>query len=126
MNPSKCEDLQSLKALRSTCPVAGVLDMLGDKWTLIVIRDMFLGKKTYGELQQGPEGIPTNILADRLKKLQGAGIVDKQLYQEKPKRYQYLLTEKGLELAPLLIEVVRWGLKHIPGTVAKDVIKPYL
>lgn len=117
---------QALKALRSTCPVAGVLDVLGDKWTLIVVRDMLLGKKTYGEFQQSPENIPTNILADRLKKLQAGGILNKQLYQERPKRYQYELSDKGKELAPLILELVRWGLKHVDGTIAKDVVLPYL
>lgn len=126
MKESSSNNLQCLKAQRSSCPVAGVLDILGDKWTLIVVRDMLLGKKTYGELQQGPESIPTNILADRLKKLQAAGIIDKQLYQEKPKRYEYVLTQKGMELAPMIIELVRWGLKYIPGSIAKDVVKPYL
>ena len=126
MTKSPKDHLKNLYALRSDCPVAAVLDILGDKWTLIVIRDMFLGKNTYGELQQGPESIPTNILADRLKKLQAVGIIERQLYQEKPKRYHYQLTQRGNELAPLLIELVRWGLKHIPGTVAKNIIKPYL
>lgn len=120
------ENATPLKALRSPCPVAGVLDILGDKWTLIVVRDLLLGKKTYGEFQHSPEGIPTNILADRLKKLQSVGIIEKQLYQEKPKRYEYVLTAKGKELSPMILELVRWGLKHVAGTLVEDAVKPYL
>lgn len=131
MNENKITDFaaenkQRLKALRSPCPVSAVLDILGDKWTLIIVRDLLLGKKTYGELQNSPEGIPSNILADRLKKLQLVGIVAKQLYQEKPKRYQYKLTEKGQELLPMIIELVRWGLKHVPGTDVSEDVKAYL
>ena len=70
------------KFKRSTCPVACTLDILGDKWTLLVIRDLFLGKKTYGDFQSSPEGIPTNILAERLKRLVEKGIVRKYPYQE--------------------------------------------
>jgi DNA-binding HxlR family transcriptional regulator len=115
-----------LKALRSACPVAASLDVLGDKWTLIVIRDLLLGSKTYGDLQKSPEAIPTNILADRLKKLEAGGLVDKTLYQHNPKRYEYLLTEKGKDLGPLLIELVKWGLKHVEGTQSHPLVAAYL
>jgi DNA-binding HxlR family transcriptional regulator len=73
---------------------------------------------TYSELQNSPEGIPTNILADRLKKLEQAGVIGKSAYQEHPVRYVYRLTEKGRGLSEVLGAVVRWGQKHIPGTVA--------
>ena len=62
-----------LSKMRSPCPIANTLDIIGDKWTLLVIRDLFAGKTTYGEFQDSPEGIPTNILADRLKRLLGHG-----------------------------------------------------
>lgn len=102
--------------LRSTCPVACGLDLLGDKWTLIIIRDLFERDKTYGELQQSPEKIPTNLLASRLKKLVAEGLVNKELYQEKPKRYRYKLTDKGRALGPVLLEMIKWALVHIPDT----------
>lgn len=111
---------------RSPCPVACTLDVLGDKWTLIVVRDLLLGKTTYGELQQSPESIPTNILADRLKRLQAAGVIEKALYQERPPRYAYRLTQKGRDLGPVLLEMVRWGLKHIAGTDAPAQVKALL
>jgi DNA-binding HxlR family transcriptional regulator len=93
-----------------------MLDLVGDKWSLLVVRDMLHGKTTYGELLDSPEGIPTNILADRLRRLQGAGLVSRSAYQERPVRYSYQLTEKGVELGEVLLALVRWGKRHIPGT----------
>ncbi|MGV6859596.1 MAG: winged helix-turn-helix transcriptional regulator [bacterium] len=103
---------------RSPCPVACTLDIIGDKWTLLVVRDLFAGKKTYGELQRSPEKIPTNILADRLKRLVNQGIVVREAYQERPVRYQYTLTEKGRDLGAVLDSMVKWGEKHVPGSKA--------
>jgi len=102
---------------RSPCPIANTLDILGDKWTLLVVRDLlFLGKRLYGEFMQSDEGIPTNILADRLKRLEETGLVTKEPYQSNPIRHQYRLTRKGTELFPVLREIIRWANKHIPGT----------
>jgi len=103
---------------RSICPITNTLDILGDKWILILIRDLFLGKRTYGEFQASSEGIPTNILAERLKRLLENNIIDKQAYQQKPVRYAYTLTKKGKALAPVVKEITKWGLKHIPSTKA--------
>ncbi len=104
------------KPTRLPCPLASSLDIFGDKWTLLVIRDLFFGKETFGEFQKSPEHIPSNILAERLKRLEAAGIISKSAYQEKPIRYAYLLTEKGKDLGAVLKEMVDWGNKHIPGT----------
>ncbi|MFV1973457.1 MAG: winged helix-turn-helix transcriptional regulator [Thiohalobacterales bacterium] len=104
---------------RSPCPVSCSLDLLGDKWTLLVVRDLLLGKKTYTEFLKSPEGIPTNLLAERLKRLQAAGIVDKSRYQERPVRHAYHLTEKGRDLRPVLLAMINWGNKYIPGTVTR-------
>jgi DNA-binding HxlR family transcriptional regulator len=101
---------------RSPCAVACTLDMVGDKWSLLVVRDLLRGSTTYKELQNSPEGIPTNILADRLRRLEEAGLIAKAAYQEHPVRYAYSLTEKGKELRDVLGAFVRWGKKHIPGT----------
>jgi DNA-binding HxlR family transcriptional regulator len=103
---------------RSVCAVANSLDIVGDKWSLLVVRDLLHGKRTYGELAQSPEGIPTNILADRLKRLESGGIVTRTPYQERPVRYAYTLTPKGSALGEVLLALVRWGKKHIPGTIA--------
>src|SRR6266478_1691862 len=104
--------------LRSPCAVACTLDLVGDKWSLLVVRDLLSGSATYGQLQSSREGIPTNILADRLKKLEGMGIITKSAYQQRPVRYAYALTEKGKDLGEVLLALVRWGKKHIPGTQA--------
>ncbi len=103
---------------RSPCPIACTLDILGDKWTLLVIRDLFVGKKTYGEFQASPEGIPSNILADRLKRLLEHEIVEKTPYQQRPVRYAYTLTPKGRALGNVLKAMVQWGEAHIPGSQA--------
>jgi DNA-binding HxlR family transcriptional regulator len=103
---------------RSACAVANSLDILGDKWSLLVVRDLLQGKRTYGELANSPERIPTNILADRLKRLEGAGIIASTPYQERPMRYAYALTPKGGALGDVLLAFVRWGKQYIPGTVA--------
>ncbi len=102
---------------RSACAVANSLDIVGDKWSLLVVRDLLHGKRTYGELVNSPERIPTNILADRLKRLEGAGIIVSTPYQQHPMRYAYTLTPKGSALGDVLLAFVRWGKRHIPGTV---------
>jgi DNA-binding HxlR family transcriptional regulator len=101
---------------RSPCAVASTLDLIGDKWSLLVVRDLLHGKRTYGELADSPERIPTNILAERLKRLEGAGIISSAAYQERPVRYAYTLTKKGTALGDVLIALVRWGKEYIPGT----------
>ena len=108
---------------RSPCPVACSLDLLGDKWTLLVVRDLLLGKTTYTEFRQSPERIPTNILAERLKRLLAAGIIVKSRYQDRPARYAYRLTEKGRDLAPVLSAMIDWGNRHIPGTIPREQIE---
>jgi len=102
---------------RSPCAIASSLDILGDKWSLLVVRDLLHGKHTYGELAHSPERIPTNILAERLKRLESAGIITSTPYQERPVRYAYRLTPKGSALGEVLLAFVRWGKQHIPGTV---------
>lgn len=100
---------------RSACPVASVLDIVGDKWTLIVVRDLFLGKHRFGEFQISPESIPTNILAERLKRLEAAGLIKKEFYQDNPPRAEYFLTSQGAALGPILNAMREWAEKYIPG-----------
>jgi len=98
------------------CPVACSLDVIGDRWTLLVIRDLFAGKRRYGEFLTSSERIPTNILAERLRRLESAGLVGSTQYSEHPPRYEYELTERGRGLAPVLDAVANWGLEQFPGT----------
>lgn len=100
---------------RSQCPVACTLDLIGDRWTLLVIRDLFLGKGHYKEFAAGPEKIATNILADRLARLVAAGLVEKYPSDDLPGREAYRLTAAGKSLEPVLLQIREWGLRHIEG-----------
>ncbi|MHA7871042.1 MAG: winged helix-turn-helix transcriptional regulator [Hyphococcus sp.] len=98
---------------RSDCPVGRALDLLGDRWTLLIIRDMALhGPRTYNDLLDAPEGIATNTLASRLKRLEAEGVVAKERYQEHPPRYAYKLTEKGMALRVVLRALRDWSQTH--------------
>ncbi len=110
-----CQDTHS----RSACPVTFALDTFGDKWSLLIVRDlMFRGRKTYGEFLEAGDGISTNILADRLKCLELADIIHKSRDADNRRKYIYRLTEKGLALMPILLEMVRWSGEYDPETGA--------
>ena len=102
---------------RAIFPVADAQDVVGDRWTLLVVRDLLFPRKTrYNELLGSPERIPTNILADRLRRLQASGIVEKKAYQTRPPRYEYRLTQRGADLLPIILEMIGWSNRHIAGT----------
>lgn len=104
---------------RSACPISYALDCFGDKWTLLVIRDlMFTDKRRYGEFLKSDEAVATNILADRLAKLKNAGIIRQSVNPKSRVKNVYTLTEKGLDLVPVMLELVAWGAKHDPQTGA--------
>lgn len=107
------------KVKRSDCPINFALEIFGDKWTLLIVRDlMFKGKVHYGDFLESEEKIATNILADRLHVLAYAGIVRKSQSSENKTKYIYSLTEKGLGLMPVLIEIILWSAKYDPKTAA--------
>lgn len=116
--------MPSPNKLRDTgCPVAYALDTFGDRWSLIIIRDMLMkGHQTYGQFLESDEKIATNILADRLQELEYLGIITKMRDPENGRRVLYRLTEKGAELAPVLLEIVRWSARYDPNTFVKDVV----
>jgi len=98
---------------RSGCPVSVSLEIFGDRWSLLIIRDLMVrGYRTFKEFQNSGEGIATNILADRLERLRGAGIVSAEVDQEDARRVNYRLTEKGIDLAPVMLELLIWGARH--------------
>ena len=101
---------------RSPCPVACTLDLLGDRWTLLVLRDLFLGRTRFKDFEASPERIPTNILSERLERLLAAGIIEQVPVGEGAKRFAYQLTVKGKALGPLLVAIRDWGLKWEKGT----------
>ncbi len=98
---------------RSGCPLNASVEMLGDRWSLLIIRDMMLrGFRTYNEFLTSHEGIATNILADRLRKLQGHGIITTARDPSDGRKSIYALTKKGIDLAPVLAEMVLWASAH--------------
>jgi DNA-binding HxlR family transcriptional regulator len=108
--------LKDLELKRSTCPIACSLDIIGDKWTLLVVRDLFFGKSKFKELQESAENIPTNILTSRLKQLEKLQLVSKTPYQDRPVRYQYQLTESGRSLDGIIKAMVQWAEKQFNNT----------
>lgn len=104
------------KKFRSGCPIASTLDILGDRWSLVIVRDMVTGKARFGDFLKSPEQIPTNILTDRLVRLEAFGLVEKHSYQQNPVRFEYRLTKKGADLLPALQAVCQWGNRHLPKT----------
>ena len=100
---------------RSFCPVARTLDVLGDKWSLVIVRDLMRGKRRYAEFVESPERIPTNILADRLKRLTLRGVIRSRRYSNHPPRVEYELTPKGEDLRPIMRAMVEWGVRHEGG-----------
>ncbi len=107
---------------RSCCPVACTLDIIGDKWTLLIIRDLFLGRTQFRDFCSSPEKIATNILTDRLKRLVETELVTRLPSAEQAGRETYHLTDRGKSLEPVLRAVAKWGEQHIPGTEAR--LKP--
>ena len=97
---------------QEACPVARTLDVLGDRWTLLVVRDLFLGQSKFGDLLASLEGISPNLLADRLKRLEQQGIVRRAFYSDHPPRAEYCLTEKGQELFSIMRAIAEWGLRY--------------
>lgn len=101
---------------RSGCPIATTLDLVGDRWTLVILRDLFTGKNRFSQFLASPERITTNVLTDRLVTMERAGLVTKTAYQEHPRRFEYALTRKGEALLPVLQEMCRWANAYVPGT----------
>jgi len=102
------------KKFRSSCVIASCLDLIGDKWSLLIIRDMLLAqKKTFKEFATSDEGIATNLLSSRLKMLESLEVITKRKLPANKKENIYLLTEKGLSLAPMILEIVIWSDQYV-------------
>ena len=100
---------------RSECPIAFGLDFFGDRWSLLIVRDIAMyGRRYYGEFEGAGEGIATNTLASRLKKLTQDGIIEKVRDPEHGSKRIYRLTEKGIDLLPVIVEIIIWSAKHDP------------
>jgi DNA-binding HxlR family transcriptional regulator len=113
---------------RSGCPVSRSLEIVGDRWSLLIIRDMMIrGVRNFKDFQQSGEGIASNILADRLRKLKEAGMISSEAGETDGRKVNYRLTEKGIDLAPALLELLIWGAHHDdtgpPPAVIKTMMK---
>ncbi len=94
---------------RSGCPISVALDLLGDKWSLLIIRDLIKGKSTFGDLLKSPEGIASNILANRLNKLVSVGLIQRQQQERDKRKIYYSLTNQGKRLEPIISELKHWS-----------------
>jgi DNA-binding HxlR family transcriptional regulator len=94
------------------CSIARTLEVLGERWTLLIIRDVFSRRRRFDQIQESL-GIARNVLAARLARLVDEGILEKRAYQERPARYEYFLTDKGLELWPVMVTMMHWGDRHL-------------
>jgi DNA-binding HxlR family transcriptional regulator len=98
---------------QETCPVARTLDMIGERWTILILRDLLLqGPRRYQDFQESLAGIAPNTLSARLKDMEASGLITRRLYSEHPPRLEYHLTEKGKSLGPILKALRDWGQKH--------------
>lgn len=112
---------------RSDCPISFGLDLFGDKWTLLIIRDiMFKGKHYYGDFANSEENIATNLLADRLNLLCQDGVIFKSKDKDHKQKIIYKLTRKGIDLMPVLVEIIMWSAKYDKDSgVEKEFVKAY-
>jgi DNA-binding HxlR family transcriptional regulator len=103
------------------CSIARTVGVLGERWTLLVLRQAFLRTRRFEDFQR-TMGVARNVLADRLQKLVEHGILERRLYQERPERYEYRLTEKGRDLYPVVVAIMRWGDRHTAGDAGAPVV----
>ena len=113
-----------MRSYGQLCAVAKALDVVGDRWTLLVIRDLLYGQKRYSDFLASAERIPTNILADRLRRLERHGLITGVPYSEHPPRVEYSLTPAGWRLGRVVEALADWGAEQFPGTARRPLIPP--
>ena len=115
MQPFALESLHMLgnDYRTQTCSIAGALSIVGERWSLLIIRDVFLGVRRFDDIQRNL-GIARNVLQTRLTRLLEEGVLEKRLYQERPARHEYRLTEKGIDLWPTVVALMSWGDRYAP------------
>jgi DNA-binding HxlR family transcriptional regulator len=104
-----------------TCSIAGALEVVGERWSLLIVRNMFLGLRRFDQIQ-GNLGIARNVLQTRLTRLIDQGVLERRLYQEHPPRYEYRLTEKGVDLWPTVVALMQWGDRHAVSEAGPPVL----
>jgi DNA-binding HxlR family transcriptional regulator len=108
------KNARGAEEFRSGCPIASALEIIGDRWTLVLLRDLVNGKTRSKQFLDSPERIASNILTARLGAMKREGLIERRLYQARPKRYEYRLTKKGAALLPVLHGISQWGEAHLP------------
>lgn len=103
------------------CSIARALEVLGDRWTILVIRDAFMGVRRFEDFQRSL-GVARNVLSERLTRLVDEGVLERRRYQERPERFEYRLTEKGLDLFPILMSLMKWGDRHAPDEAGPPLV----
>lgn len=106
-------------SLDQSCPVARTLDIVGSRWTLLIIRDLLTGTMRFQDLQERLPGMAPNVLSDRLKTLEAHGLVRRDFYSDHPPRAAYALTDRGRELGVVVLALGRWGMRHLGGKLNK-------
>ncbi|MFS0781773.1 winged helix-turn-helix transcriptional regulator [Bacillus sp. 1P06AnD] len=106
-----------------SCNIAQTLNLIGDKWSLLILHELLMGRQTFNEIQQGLETIPVNLLSNRLKRLEEDGLISSELYQTHPPRYKYLLSASGADLGDVFNSLIIWGNKHLEPAFKKVVHK---
>ena len=113
-----------MQSRRSRCPISISLEIFGDRWSLLIVRDlMFKGLKTFGEFAAAGEAIATNMLTDRLGRLEGEGIIERRPDPKDARKIVYRLTRKGMDLAPVLIEMVLWAAQHEETDAPRETVR---
>src|SRR5438132_1098142 len=107
------------KSFLQSCPVARTLDVVGERWTLLIVRDLLAGARRFQDLQESLQGAAPSLLSDRLKTLEANGLVRRDFYSDHPPRATYVLTDKGRELGMVVLALGRWGSRHLGGKMAK-------
>lgn len=115
------------RSYQQFCPIARTLDLIGERWTLLILRDLLVFDKTrFSELQEGLPGIPARVLSDRLKKLVDEGLVARRVYSEHPLRAAYHPTEKGGSLRPVLAAIAQWGMDELLTEEERRVVRDHV
>ncbi len=100
------------KPYNQVCSIARTLDIVGDRWTMLIVRDLFMGRTRFNQFLETSPGLPSKLLSGRLKRLEEHGLIERVVYSQHPLRAEYHLTEEGRSLAPVLDAIARWGLDH--------------
>ncbi len=115
-----------MRSYDQLCPVARTLDVIGERWSILIIRELIFGKTRFSEFQEQLPGIPVRILSDRLKKLEAFGVVERSVYSQHPLRAEYHLTEKGRSLSPVLKALLDWGMEHTLSPGQRAVVRRHV